>query len=72
LAERFIWLACILRNIEQKIPQANAQEASELLGKWTQGVNSMIGLGKVLGVERKAKNVPSLQAYVAGKRGQAQ
>ena len=43
-------------------------DKSEALGKWIQAVNSLSGLAKVLGVERKARSMPWL-ALPAGLDG---
>ena len=61
LIERFVWLEAILRGIEQDL--VNGTHKADVLGKWIQAVNSLSGLAKVLGIERKMRTV-DLQAYV--------
>ena len=65
LAERFVWLSAILRGIEGQLAEADETKAGELLGRWTQAVNTAIGLGKVLGLERKARKA-DLKSYLEG------
>ncbi len=54
LIERFVWLEAILRDIEQDLAKGEADK----LGRWVQAVNSLSGLAKTLGVERKAPPNP--------------
>ena len=49
LCERFAFLEEFLRQIENELVKGAVGRA-DLLGKWTQGVNAMTGLSKVLGV----------------------
>lgn len=67
LVERFVWLEFIMRGIELQIAEADKKDSAELLGRWVQAVNSLTGLARSLGLERKAKNIESLQTYVAKK-----
>jgi len=67
LAERFCFLEFILRTIESKIA-TNPKKSEYLLGKWIQGLNSLSGLAKTIGLERRRKSVVNLQDYVAGKK----
>ena len=64
LVERFIFLEAVLGGIENQLALARTgdvdEEAArkleaELIGRWVQAVNSLQGLAKVLGVERRAK-----------------
>lgn len=57
LIERFVWLEAILQTIESEMAQGQIGKA-EALGRWIQAVNSLAGLAKVLGVERKARSMP--------------
>lgn len=52
LIERFCWLEAILQTLEHQMATGQI-ERSEALGKWIQAVNSLSGLAKVLGVERR-------------------
>jgi hypothetical protein len=54
LVERFVWLEAILQTIEHEIAQGNIGK----LGVWIQAVNSLSGLAKTLGIERKARAIP--------------
>jgi hypothetical protein len=65
LCERFIWLSAILRGLEKKISEGDATQSAELLGRWIQGLNSLTGLAKTLGVERLARKA-DLQRYIEG------
>ena len=67
LVERFCWLEAILQTLEHEMAQGQIDK-SEALGKWIQAVNSLSGLAKVLGVERKARSMPWL-ALPAGPDG---
>jgi hypothetical protein len=67
LAERFVWLTAILRGIELQIADGGKKESADLLAKWIQGLNSLTGLARTLGLERKAKRLDDLQSYVAKK-----
>jgi len=57
LVERFVWLEAILSTIESEMA-AGTIDKGEALGRWIQAVNSLAGLAKVLGVERKARSMP--------------
>lgn len=67
LAEKFCWLSAILRGIELQIADGDKRESAELLGRWVQGLNSLTGLARTLGLERKTRRV-DLKSYVEGKR----
>ena len=57
LIERFVWLEGILQSIEFEMVSGQASK-TESIGRWIQAVNSLSGLAKVLGVERKASSRP--------------
>lgn len=60
LARRAVWLEAWLETQE-----ANAAEGGEInIGQQVQAVNSLIGLLKTLGLERKARDIPSLRDYM--------
>lgn len=59
LIERFCWLEAILQTLEAEMATGQIDK-SEALGKWIQAVNSLSGLAKVLGIERKARAMPWL------------
>ena len=63
LVERFVFLEMVLRNIEAKIA-TNPKESAEMLSRWIQGLNSLSGLAKTIGLSRKGKKIASLQTYI--------
>ena len=67
MAEKFVFLEFIIRSIEQRIAN-NPKKSDELLGRWIQGLNSLCGLAKTIGLERRRKSVANLQEYVKGKK----
>jgi len=76
LVERFVFLEFVLRNLEQKIAEQSDDKTKEkgvdvekLFSRWVQGLNSLTGLAKVVGVERRAKQIrSSLKEYVKSKK----
>ena len=64
LAERFIFLEFVLRRLERRIAN-NPKKSEALLGRWIQGLNSISGLAKTIGLERRAKKIFSLEKYIA-------
>jgi hypothetical protein len=67
LVERFTFLEAVLCGIESQIALARTVKGkagqaaavkleSELIGKWIQAVNSLTGLAKTLGIERRAND----------------
>jgi len=67
MAERFCFLEFVLRGIEHKIA-TNPKESEVLIGRWVQAINSLSGLAKTIGLERRRKSTINLQEYVAGKK----
>ena len=66
LAERFVWLTAILRSVELQIAEAKGEDdGAQLLSRWIQAINSLSGLAKVLGVDRRTRKV-DLKTYVEG------
>lgn len=63
LIERFCWLEAILQTIEHELA-TGAVNKTEAIGRWIQAVNSLSGLAKVLGVERKASSRPWVMSTV--------
>jgi len=60
LVQRAIFVALQLESAE-----VNAMEGKEFdLGRYTQAVNSLLGLLRALGLERKMKEVVNLREYV--------
>jgi hypothetical protein len=56
LVERFVWLETVLQMMEDEM----ASGSIDRLGTWIQAVNSLSGLAKVLGVDRKGADRPWL------------
>lgn len=63
LARRVIWLESFIETMEAKA--AEGQEVD--MGKQVAAINSLVGLFRLLGLERKAREVPDLQTYLAAK-----
>lgn len=63
LIERFIFLVATLEKHEVEIVTESAK-ADALMGKWVQSMNAMLGLAKMIGIERQAKAGPTLRAYM--------
>ena len=70
LVERFIFLEFTMRNLEKQIAE-NPTKTGKLLGRWVQSINSLSGLAKTLGLDRKAKQIDcNLKDYI-GRRKKA-
>ena len=67
ICKRAIWMEAIIE--QQEAALARGEEVDQ--GKLTQAVNTLIGLLKTLGLERKATDVPDLQSYLRSRQGQA-
>lgn len=67
LVERFVWLEAILQSIEQEMAGGQIDK----LGTWIQAVNSLSGLAKTLGIERKQRTIDLKTYLVNGNNGQA-
>jgi hypothetical protein len=65
LIERFVFLEHTLQKIECRIGK-RPKQSEELLGRWIQGLNSLQGLAKTIGLQRKQKTL-DVKSYVAGK-----
>jgi hypothetical protein len=61
LVERGLWLEYWLSQQEREL----ARDADFDVGKWVQAANSLQGIYSKLGLQRKAKDVPSLAEYLA-------
>mgnify|MGYP003680834198 CR=1 FL=1 len=66
LIARFLWAEHWLQQQEIAIAQGEAVD----IGKYVQASNNLVGLSNRLGLDRKAKDIPSLNDYIAS-RGQA-
>ena len=60
LAKRAIWMEAVIE--QQELALARGDEVDQ--GKLTQAVNSLIGLFRHLGLERKAQDVPDLTKWI--------
>ncbi|MBN2456736.1 MAG: hypothetical protein JXB29_09420 [Sedimentisphaerales bacterium] len=68
LVERFIFLEFTMRNLEKEIAE-NQTNTGKLLGRWVQSINSLSGLAKTLGLERRAKQIDcNLKDYIDRRR----
>ena len=65
LIDRFVFLEATLQTWEREIA-TNPKAAEHLVSRWIQGVNSLQGLAKVIGLKRRPKTV-DLKAYVEGR-----
>jgi hypothetical protein len=64
LIERFVFLEFSLRSIEARIAQDPKKSGHEI-NRWVTGLNSLLGLGKTIGLERRARKITSLSTYIA-------
>lgn len=62
LVERFVWLEGILQTLEHDIVASDPTVRGEIVAKWIQGVNSLSGLAKVLGTDRRTVVRPWLNS----------
>ena len=60
LAKRAIWMEAIIE--QQEAALSRGEDIDQ--GKLTQAVNSLIGLLKTLGLERKTRDVPDLATFL--------
>jgi hypothetical protein len=67
LCERFVFLEFILQQLELKMAQA-PKESAQIMSRWIQACNSIVGIGKTLGLERRVKKVVNLETYVKSRR----
>lgn len=63
LAKRAIWIEAVIE--QQEAAMARGEEVDQ--GKLTQAVNSLMGVLKTLGLDRKTKDVPNLSDYLRAK-----
>jgi hypothetical protein len=55
LIERFVHLEALLVQMEADLKRPGAP--ADIIGKWIQGTNALQGLAKVLGIERRTKDL---------------
>ena len=63
LVERALWLEFWLAQQEQALAGGSDFD----VGKWTQAANALQGILSKLGLDRRAKDLPSLNEYLARK-----
>ena len=57
-----------MRNLEKQMAQ-EPQKASRLIGKWVQSINSLSGLARRLGLEKRAKQTNTdLKTYIKNRK----
>jgi hypothetical protein len=62
LVRRVVWLEAVVETFEQNLASDRVTD----LGAYTQAINSLLGLYRLLGLERKPRNVRSLAAVMRG------
>lgn len=63
LIERFVFLEATLQTWEHAIA-TDATGSEKLPSRWVQGVNSLQGLARLIGLDRQSPRVVDLQTYV--------
>jgi hypothetical protein len=67
LVERLVFLEAVLETLEHQIT-TEPKASPKMLSRWIQGLNSLQGLAKTIGIERKPRKAGDLRAYVEGRR----
>lgn len=67
LVSRYLWQEFWIQQQEQHLAEGKEVD----IGKYTQAVNAASGLAAKLGLGRKARDVPNLVDYLAGKEARA-
>lgn len=65
LVERALWIEHWIAQQERELAEGRAGGFDA--GRWTQATNSLLGLYRTLGIQRRAKEVTSLADYIAGR-----
>ncbi len=61
LVERFVWLEASLMSIEAAMAETtDPKQYADLVARWTQACNTLLGIGKSLGIDRKLGSAPWL------------
>lgn len=63
LVKRVVWLECVVETYEQTLAKGGECD----LGAYTQAINSLLGLFRLLGLERKQKTVRRLHEHPGSK-----
>lgn len=66
LVRRVVWLEAVIEHTEQQLAEGGAID----LGGHTQAINSLLGLYRVLGVERRQRNARTLREVMQGTAAQ--
>ena len=67
LVERALWIEHWIAQQERELAEGRIEAFDA--GRWTQATNSLLGLYRTLGIERRAKDVTDLASYIASKAG---
>jgi hypothetical protein len=65
LVERALWIEHWIAQQERELAKGRIEAFDA--GRWTQATNSLLGLYRTLGIERRAKDVTDLASYIASK-----
>ena len=65
LVSRYLWAEFWIQQQEREIAEGREVD----VGRYTQAVNSATGLANKLGLQRKAREAPSLSEYLKAKAG---
>lgn len=65
LVERALWIEHWIAQQERELAEGRIEAFDA--GRWTQATNSLLGLYRTLGIERRAKDVTDLASYIASK-----
>jgi hypothetical protein len=65
LIERALWLEHWLHHQEKALAEGRVDDFDA--GRWTQATNSLLGLYRTLGLERRTRDVTDLQSYIGGR-----
>lgn len=63
LCERYVFLEFFLKTMEARIA-AQPKNSAKLISRWIQALNSLLGLSKTLGLERRTRQIENLQSYI--------
>lgn len=65
LVERALWIEHWIAQQERELAEGRIEAFDA--GRWTQATNSLLGLYRTLGIERRAKDVTDLASYIKAK-----
>lgn len=65
LVERALWIEHWIAHQERELAEGRIEAFDA--GRWTQATNSLLGLYRTLGIERRAKDVTDLASYIKAK-----